>query len=329
MRRSADSDGRWRVVVSFALRRLIGLVGVLLIISFGTFALLALAPGNPVQVLLGTRESSPQTVREVRHEYHLDKPFLAQYGIWLEHAAHLDFGRSIRTQQSVTSGIANRLGLSVVLGIYSSLIALLVGVPLGLLAAVRRRRLTDRAVVALSVAGVSTPAFVSGVAFLYIFAVLLGWFPVLGDGDGFVDRLYHLTLPATALALTVMALVVKLTRAAMIGALEQDYVVFARARGVSPRSVLLAYALRNALVPVVTAAGAVLGVLIAGAVLVEVAFNLPGIGSLLVESVTSKDIPMVQGLTVVIALVIVVVNLATDLAYLVVDPRIRFGASAV
>jgi peptide/nickel transport system permease protein len=315
-------------VAWFAFKRLVGVVVVLLVISFGTFALLDLAPGDPVQLLLGTRSTSPDLVKSLRHEYYLDKPFLERYGIWLDHAVRLDFGRSIRTQQPALDAISGRLGLSLFLGLYAFLISVLLGVPLGILAAVKRRRAADRAVVGLSVVGVSAPAFASGVAFLYLFAVLLGWFPVFGQGSGFVDRVYHLTLPAFALALTVMALVVKLTRTAMIAALEQDYVTFARARGVSRSSVLLHYALRNALVPVVTAAGTVLGVLIAGAIFVEVTFSLPGIGSLLVESVETKDIPMVQAVTIVTALVIVLVNLLTDLAYLVVDPRMRFGAVA-
>jgi peptide/nickel transport system permease protein len=317
-----------RGVSVFAAKRLLGLAAVLLVISFGTFSLLAIAPGDPAQLLLGTREQSPAVIEAVRQEYHLDRPFLSQYAIWLGHAVRFDFGRSIRTQEPVWGVISVRLGLSVFLSVYATLVALVFGVPLGVLAAVRQRRSADRTVVAVSVVGVSTPAFVSGVAFLYIFAVLLGWFPVFGAGGGFVDRAYHLTLPAFALALTVMALVVKLTRAAMIGALEQDYIVFARARGVSAHGVLLSYALRNALIPVVTAVGAILGALIAGAVLVEVAFTLPGLGSLLVESVEAKDIPVVQGLTVVIAVVIVAVNLLTDLVYLAVDPRIRFGVGA-
>jgi peptide/nickel transport system permease protein len=311
---------------TFAAKRALGLVAVLLVISFATFSLLHVAPGDPAQLLLGTRQQSPAVLAAVRAEYHLNKPFLTQYWIWLEHATRFDFGRSIRTEDPVWSDISARLGLSVFLGVYATLIALLVGVPLGILAAVRQRRLADRAAVAFGVAGVSTPAFVSGVAFLYLFAVLLNWFPVLGGGTGFFDRLYHLTLPAIALALTVMALVLKLTRAAMIGALEQDYVLFARARGAPERSVLFTYALRNALVPIVTAAGAVLGSVIAGAVLVEVVFTLPGVGSLLVESIDAKDIPTVQGLIVVLAVVIIAVNLLTDLAYLALDPRIRFGA---
>jgi peptide/nickel transport system permease protein len=310
----------------FATKRLLGLVAVLLVISFGTFSLLALAPGDPAQLLLGTRQQSPAVIQSVRHEYHLDRPFLVQYGIWLGHALRFDFGRSIRTQDPVWSDISGRLGLSLFLGVYATAIALLVGIPLGVLAAVRQRRVVDRGVVALGVVGVSTPAFASGVALLYLFAVRFSWFPVFGAGSGLLGRLYHLALPAIALALTVMALVLKLTRAAVIGALEQDYVVFARA--VSERAVLITYALRNAAIPIVTAAGAVLGALIAGAVLVEVAFTLPGVGSLLVESVDAKDVPMVQGLVVTIAVVIVLVNLLTDLAYLVLDPRIRFGVGA-
>lgn len=312
----------------FAGKRALGLVAVLLVISFGTFTLLHVAPGDPAQLLLGTRQQSPAVLNAVRQEYHLNKPFLTQYWIWLEHATRFDFGRSIRTEQPAWSGISGRLGLSLFLGVYATLIALVIGVPLGILAAVRQRRISDRAAVAFGVMGVSTPAFVSSIVFLYLFAVLLGWFPVFGAGAGFFDRVYHLTLPAFALALTVMALVLKLTRAAMIGALEQDYIVFARARGASGRTVIFTYALRNALIPIVTAAGAVLGALIAGAVLVEVAFTLPGLGSLLVESIEAKDIPMVQGLIVVLAVVIVGVNLLTDIAYVVLDPRIRFGTGA-
>jgi peptide/nickel transport system permease protein len=317
-----------RGALLFAAKRLLGLAAVLLVISFGTFSLLTIAPGDPAQLLLGTRQQSPAVIHAVRHEYHLDRPFLVQYGIWLQHAVHFDFGRSIRTQDPVWSDISSRLGLSLFLGIYATLITVLVGVPLGVVAAVRQRKLVDRGVVALSVVGVSTPAFASGVAFLYLFAVRFGWFPVFGAGNGVVGRLYHLALPAVALSLTVMALVLKLTRAAVIGALEQDYIVFARARGLSERAVLSAYALRNAAIPIVTAAGAVLGALIAGAVLVEVAFTLPGTGSLLVESVEAKDVPMVQGLTATIAVVIVAVNLLTDLAYLALDPRMRFGVGA-
>jgi peptide/nickel transport system permease protein len=174
---------------------------------------------------------------------------------------------------------------------------------------------------------VSMPAFVTGTLLLYLLAVRFEIFPAFGAGSGFTDRLYHLTLPAIALAFTQATFVLKLTRAAMIEALDQDYVAFARARGVPAAQVVFTYALRNALVPVVTAGGIVLGALLTGAVLIEVVFALPGLGSLLIDSVNAKDIPMVQGLAILAATTIVLVNLLTDLLYLYVDPRIRLGAA--
>jgi peptide/nickel transport system permease protein len=309
----------------FVARRLAVLPFLLLIISFGVFSLTYIAPGSAEQALLGGRPSTPATLAAIRKEYHLDRPFLSQYGTWVENAVQLDFGQSLRTGQSVRAEIGQSLGATVFLGLYGFAITLAVGVPLGVLAALRKRRFLDRAIVGISVVGVSAPAFASGILLLYVFAVVLGWFPVFGSGTGFTDRLYHLALPAVSLALTAMALVVKLTRTAMIDALEQDYVAFARARGVSYSRVLLAYALRNALVPVVTASGLILGYMLTGAVLVEITFALPGMGSLLVDSANFKDIPTVQGIAVVVAILIVIINLATDILYAVVDPRIRLG----
>jgi peptide/nickel transport system permease protein len=308
----------------YIVRRLLALVLLLLIISFGVFSLLYAAPGSVEQVLLGTRPSNPQTIEAIREEYNLDDPFLTQYATWLKGAVVLDFGRSIRTSEPVLQGIRDRMGLTLFLGIFGFLIALVVGVLLGVLAAVKKRGFLDRGVVGLSVVGVSAPAFATGIFLLYIFAVVLGWFPAFGQGDGFTDRVWHLTLPAIALALTAMALILKLTRTAMIVALDQDYVAFARARGIPQRRVLFTYAFRNALVPVVTAAGLILGYMLTGAVLVEVTFALPGVGSLLVDSVAFKDVPMVQGVTMVVAFVIIIVNLLTDILYLFIDPRIRF-----
>jgi peptide/nickel transport system permease protein len=313
----------------FIARRLAALVLLLLIISFFVFALLYLAPGSPEQMLIGDRPSSPETIQAIKEQYHLSDPFIVQYGRWLNGAVRLDFGNSIRTNEPVLSGILDRAGLTFFLGGFAFLIAMGLGVPLGVLAAMKRQRAIDRGVVGLSVIGVSAPAFATGILLLYVFAVVLGWFPVFGQGSGFADRLWHLTLPAIALALTGMALVLKLTRAGMIGALEQDFVAFARARGLPARKVLLSYAFRNALVPIVTAGGLILGLMLSGAVLVEVTFALPGVGSLLVTSVTFGDIPMVQGLAMLIAIVIVLVNLLTDVIYLFVDPRIRFGRAAV
>lgn len=305
-------------------RRLVALVLLVVVISFVVFSLLYLAPGSPEQILLGARPSTPETIAEIRAEYHLDDPFVVQYWDWARDALQFDFGRSIRTNEPVVDGIKEHFWLTLQLGALAFVITMLLGVPLGVLAALRKRTATDRGVVALSVVGVSAPAFATGILLLYVFAVRLGWFPVFGEGSGVIDRLQHLALPAIALALTGMGLVLKLTRTAVIGSLEQDYVTFARARGIPRRRVLRAYALRNGLVPIVTAAGLLLAYMLAGTVLVEVTFALPGLGSLLVESVRTLDIPMVQALTILIATIVVLVNLVADLVYVAIDPRISF-----
>lgn len=312
----------------FAGRRLVGMLVVLLVLSFVVFSLLQLAPGDPVRILLGNHPASPQAVAAIEHSYHLDQPFLVQYWEWLKGAVQLDFGNSIQTGQPVGETLSQRLPLSLQLGLLGFLVAMVAGVPLGVWAALRQRRAADRAIVGLSVAGVSAPAFVTGLLLLYLFAVQLEWFPVSGPGGGGLDRLWHLTLPALALALTDMALIVKLTRAGMIRSLEQDYVEFARARGIAERHVLTHYALRNALIPVVTAGGLLLGYTLTGAVLVEFTFGLPGIGSLLVNAVNTKDIPVVQGVAVVLAILIVLVNALTDLLYRLVDPRVELAGAS-
>jgi peptide/nickel transport system permease protein len=298
----------------------------LVVVSFVVFSLVHVAPGSPEQVLLGTRPSTPETRAALRERYHLDDPFLVQYGAWLGHAVRLDFGDSVQTGRPVADMIGERWAITVVLAAYAFVLALLAGVPLGVLAAARRRGAVDRAVVGVSVVGASAPVFVTAVALLWVFAVTLGWFPTFGAGDGVGDRLWHLTLPALALALSATAIVVKLTRASVIGALGQEHVAFARARGVPPGRLLVGHVLRTALVPVVTAGGLVLTVTITGAVLAEQAFALPGLGSMLIDAVGQEDVPVLQGVAVLLALLVVVVNLVVDVLYALVDPRIAFGA---
>jgi peptide/nickel transport system permease protein len=311
--------------VMFITRRLLVLVVLLVVISFAVFSLLYISPGNIVDTLLGTNPRTPATVRYLTNEYHLNKPFLTQYWIWASQAAQLNFGNSIQTTLPVMNEIDTRLPSSIFLGLYAYLLTMLFGVGLGIWSALRRRSVVDRGIVAGSIVALSTPAFVSGVFMIYIFAVVVHLFPVFGPGTGFANELWHLTLPAIALALTSTAYVLKHTRAAMMGVLDQDYVTFARARGLSSSRVMLLYSLRNALIPVVTMSGLVLSGLIVGAVLVEDTFSLPGIGQLLVQSATAKDLPMIQGVAMVVAVVIVVANLLADLAYVAVDPRIRLG----
>jgi peptide/nickel transport system permease protein len=314
-----------RYVTRFVVRRLATAVVLLVAISFGTFALLALTPGDPVQLLLGGRPRTPEIVQGLRETYHLNGSFLARYTSWAGSALHLDFGESISSRQDVIDVIRHKAPLTLELAGVSFLLTLLIGIPLGVLAALRRGGGLDRSIVGGTVIGVSLPPFVTGILLIYLFAVTLGWLPSFGEGDGAGNRAEHLVLPAIALTATALAIVVKMTRSAMVRELDQDYVVFARARGESASKVVVRHALRNALIPVVTAGGLILGYMVGGAVLVEQVFSLPGLGSLLVEAAHARDLPMLQGVVLVIALVVIVINLLTDLLYLAIDPRIRYG----
>jgi peptide/nickel transport system permease protein len=311
-------------VLRFILRRLAIAVPLLLIVSFGVFALVHLAPGDPVRALLGSRASDPATLAAIRERYHLNDPFIVQYGKWLWQVLQGDLGRSIQGSQLVTSAIRQRLGLTIFLGLMSSVLVLFFGILLGMLAGFRRGSRLDRGVVMFGVFGISSPAFVTGILLLYLFGVVIGWFPIFGAGRGFLDRFWHLTLPAVALALSIMAIVVKITRASVIQELDKDYVVFARARGLSPLRIVFGYVLRNALIPVVTAAGLIIVGLVANAIYVEVTFALPGLGSLTIEAVQRRDIPLIQGTTLFFSAFVILLNLLIDLAYILIDPRIRF-----
>ena len=304
-------------------RRLLVAAVVLWLVSLIVFGLLYIAPGDPALILLGDAPPNPATIAAVRRAYHLDQPLLTQYAIWFAAAAHLNFGTSVRTREPVLQAVGSRGAVSAFLMTYAAVIALGFGVMLGILAALHVASPLDRAVVGLSVVGNSTPAFVSGLVLLYAFGILVPAFPVFGPGRGLLDELWHLTLPAVALALTGLALVIKMTRAAVITALDQDYIAFARARGLLWPHVIRAYALRNSLNAIVTASGLAVLRLFSWLVIVEVTFALPGVGALLVDSVNFKDIPVVQALGLLTAVLVIGVNLAIDLLYEVIDPRVR------
>lgn len=307
----------------FLIKRLAALAALMLALSFGIFCLLYLTPGSVIDALIGPRERTPTLVHQLTVQYHLNAPLLTQYWYWLRAAVHLNFGQSALSGLPVTTVIKQTYGVTMFLVLYTFVLTVGFGVLLGCLAAIRRRTIVDRSIVGSSVVGASMPAFVTGILFLYLFSVRLSWFPAFGAGSGFLDRLWHLTLPAFALALTISAWLLKLTRASMIEVLDQDYVTFARARGVPPHRVIFTYAFRNACIPVLTAAGLILGGLVTGAVLVEITFSLPGLGSQLVNSVENKDVPMVQCLALLAAAIVLLANLAADVLYVVLDPRIR------
>lgn len=311
----------------FILVRLAQAIPLLVAISFVVFALVHLAPGDPVRTLLGAKPATPATIAAIRERYNLDDPFVVQYLKWLWQVLHGDLGRSIAGNRKVLNVILERMSVSLFLAAMSSVIVLAAGIGMGAYAALNRGGWLDRIIVAAGVLGISSPAFVTGVFLLYIFGVVFGLFPIYGAGDGFADRFWHLVLPAVALAFSVMAIIIKITRAAMIDALSKDYVTFARARGLSPSRVIFRYVLRNALIPVITAAGLVIVGLVAGSIYVEATFALPGIGTLTVDAVGKRDIPLIQGTTLVFSVFVVVANLVIDVLYTLIDPRIRYGGA--
>jgi peptide/nickel transport system permease protein len=313
--------------VTYVLRRLAWVIILLLLISFLIFSLMFLAPGNTAEMLLGTQPATAQAIHAIELKYHLNDPFFVQYWHWLSGVFTLNFGTSVQTGVSVLTSFSQRLPITLFLGIYSFIVTIVIGIPLGVLAAVRRRGVLDRIAVIVSVVGVSAPAFVTGTVLLYVFAVALGWFPSYGVGTGFGARVWHLTLPAFAMGISAMGLIVKMTRAAMIDVLERDYVTFARARGMSNLRVILGFGLRNAAGPIITACGLVMAIVLTGTILIEVTFSLPGAASLLVSSVRGKDIPVVQGFTLMAAALIMLVNVATDLVHVSLDPRLRRALS--
>jgi peptide/nickel transport system permease protein len=316
-------------VTTFVLRRLCGGLFLLLVLSFLVFALLAASPGSPIQTLLGTHPATPEVVNELRGRYHLDDPFALQYLHWLSDAVRLDFGRSISVQAGtpVADMIYGRMALSVQLAVYCLLLVLLLGVPLGVAAGVRHGGTTDRSISLLSTVGFGAPVYALSIVLLYVFGVVLNWFPVYGAGEGLADRVAHLTLPAVALATVLSAVVIRQTRAATLTVMRQDYITFARLRGLSPARVLIRYVLRNSAPPVVTSAGMLLIAPLSAGIFIEQAFSLPGAGSLLLSAVTSEDVPVVQGVALLLGTLVVLVNLLVDLLGILVDPRVRLHAA--
>lgn len=310
----------------FILRRLAVAIPLLILISFVVFALVKLAPGDPVRILLGSKPATEDTLNAIRERYNLNDPFFVQYFKWIWSVIQGDLGRSIQGNRRISSIIATRMDVTLFLATMSAVLVLVGGIGLGALAAFKRNTWIDRSVVMLGVLGISSPAFVIGIFLLYLFGVVLQWFPVFGDGDGLIDRFWHLVLPALALSFSVMAIIIKITRASMIDEMDKDYVVFARARGIASRRIVTHYILRNALVPIITAAGLVLVGLVAGSIYVEVTFSLSGFGSLTFEAVQGRNLPLIQATALLYSVIVVVANLLIDIIYVLIDPRIRFGA---
>lgn len=304
-------------VVRFLVRRVLLTIPVLLGVATLVFALIHLVPGDPAQAMLGDG-ASPQEIAELRASLGLDQPLPAQYARFLRSAVTGDLGTSFRTGQPVTLMIAERIPATAELALAAMTVAVLLAIPLGVIAAVWKNTLADHAAMTFSLAGISIPNFWLGPLLAIVFAVELGWLPVSGRGT-----LAHLVLPAFSLGLALSAILARLTRASLLEELSELYVRAARARGVSPTAAVLGHALRNSLIPLVTIIALQFGAVLTGAVITETIFAWPGIGRLLIQSIGFRDYPIVQGCILLIAVTYVSVNLLTDVMYGFLDPRIR------
>ena len=310
----------------FLLQRLLATIPVMAIVATIVFQLLRFSAGDPAAVLAGDA-ATPATIAAIRTRLGLDQPMAVQLVRWFWQLLHGDLGTSIISNQGVAHLIGDRLAPTLALSVTTILFAVVVAVPLGVVAAWKQGTIVDRAVMTLSVLGFSMPVFVLGYVWILGFAIRLRWLPVQGFSplsDGVGPFLAHLVLPTLTLSVIYIALIARITRASVLEVLGEDYIRTARAKGVPERVVLMRHALANAAVPIVSVIGIGIALLIGGVVVTESVFNLPGLGRLTVDAVLARDYPVIQGIILVFSGVYVLVNLAVDLAYVLLDPRIRY-----
>jgi len=331
----------------YIIRRLISMIPTLVGVSIVVFMFIHLIPGDPATAML--REgASAEVADRIRENLGLNKPLYEQYYIYMSKILRGDLGRSLVTNNPVTEDLSNRLPATAELSLFAMIVATLVGVPAGIISAVRRNSIVDTASMAFSLVGVSMPIFWLGLMAMYLFAVVLHWLPagtrigvdvqleritnfylldaiISGNVPALIDLMRHMIMPALVLGTVPMAILARMTRSSMLEALNQDYVRTAHAKGLPARAVVIGHALKNALLPVVTIIGLQVGTLLSGAILTETIFGWPGIGRWVFDSIQLRDYPVVQGVTLVIALVFVFVNLIVDVSYAFIDPRIRYS----
>lgn len=305
----------------------VAMAATLLIASFIIFAALHFSPGSSAAFILGGDQSNvtPAQIAQVTAEYGLDEPLFVRYGRWLSGVFHGDWGRSYTMRLDVWELMAARLPTTLGVIALSSLVSISAGICIGLLTTIARRGVAT-AITVLTTIGFATPGFVAAMLLVAVFAVHLGWFPAMGSGEGFADGLWHLVLPSLALGLTTSCIVARITRVSMSEELHREHVQTAVIRGVPTRLVLWRHVLRNALIPIVTIAGLSVAAKVAGTVIIEFAFGLHGLGTLLLGAVQQKDVPVVQAASFVLVSAYVLVNLVVDLLYVVIDPRVRLGS---
>src|ERR1700730_3532688 len=313
-------------MVSYILRRILSTLPVMAIVALLVFSLLYIAPGDPAAVIAGD-QASPDDVERIRQSLGLDRPFLVQFGSWVWRILHFDLGTSIFTNLPVTAMIAQRLEPTFSMMAVTLVLTLFIALPLAEIAAGNAGSWVDRTITAVAVFAFSLPVFVVGYILAYVFALELEWFPVQGYtplARGFWPWLQNLILPAVALGGVYIALIARITRASMLDVLQQDYVRTARAKGLGQGNILFVHALKNAAVPIVTVIGIGIALLIGGAVVTESVFAIPGLGRLTVDVILRRDYPVIQGIVLLFSFLYVLVNLMVDVAYTLVDPRIRY-----
>ncbi len=316
-------------MAGFLLRRIVHSVPVLLGVTLVVFAMMHLAPGDPAQAMLGPM-ATPENLAKIRHDLGLDRPLYTQYVTWVAHAMRGDFGDSIKMAAPVRTEVIDRFGASLLLGGASFVIAILVGIPAGVLSALKRGSVFDRLIMLVMMAGISMPPFYLGMLLIVAFAFKIEIFPMSGmystEGyRGIGDVLSHLVLPALTLSAASTTVIARMTRSSVLEVINEDYVRTARSKGLAEQAVVLRHVLKNALIPVINLLGLQIGFLLSATALVEVVFSWPGLGQLLVASVLARDLPMLQGGVFVIAVVYVVTNIVTDTVHAAVDPRLHLS----
>ncbi len=307
-------------------RRLLATLPVMAVVAVFVFSMLRLTPGDPASIIAGAAATS-QDIVEIRQKLGLDRPIVSQFFIWLGHVLRGDFGESFFYKKQVAELIADRVGPTLSLATLTMALSILISVPLGVVAAYRQGTWLDRVVMGFSVLGFSVPVFVIGYALIYLFSIRLNWLPVQGYqplSEGFGGFVQRLILPSLALSVIYIALIARITRTSVLEVLGEDYIRTARAKGLTNRVVLMRHALRNAAVPIVTVIGLGIALLIGGVVVTESVFSIPGLGRLTVDAVLARDYPTVQAVILLFSLVYVLINLLVDVAYPLLDPRIRY-----
>ena len=305
-------------MLGYTIKRILQVIPVLLIISFICFMMIRLVPGDPVANMLGVN-ASKEAIAAQRAELGLDKPLLTQYGDFLVKALQGDLGKSITTRRPVIDEIAQRYPATLKLALGATVFAAVVGITFGVLSAVKQNKLTDNVIMVFSLLSVSTPSFFLALVMMLLFSIHLGWLPSMG-----LRTPLHYVLPIITLGMQSVGLIARTTRSSMLEVLRQDYIRTSRSRGISQAVIVMRHAFKNALIPVVTVGGLRFGGLLAGSMLVEAVFSVPGIGRFMVDGVLKRDYPVVQGTVLVLATTFVLVNLAVDLIYALIDPRIKY-----